>query len=58
LKAGLTGKELRAFHRQGAFFKKSGSGFVTSRPKQNFEKLVLVNHFPHETAFCIKTFFA
>jgi len=58
LKAGLTGKELRAFHRQGAFFKKSGSCFATSRPKQNFEKLVLINHFPRETAFRMKTFSA
>ena len=33
------------------FFQQSCSGFVTSRPKQNFVKLVLVNHFSHEAAF-------
>ena len=37
------------------FFQQSCSGFVTSSPKQNFEKLVLVNHFPHEAAFRHKT---
>ncbi|MBI0177543.1 hypothetical protein [Bartonella apis] len=36
------------------FLKKSGSGFVTAGPKQNFEKLVLVNHFPHENIFRMK----